>query len=102
MSSRVISNLIVSLTVCLLVAGCVPKQNTRQNQAVKTAVRTETVVVTPIVTGKALVKSNVREVSSSKADIVDILAKNTQVELIGKNDNWYNYTTKSLTELSRQ
>lgn len=89
MSSRVIANLIVSLTVCLLVAGCVPQKNTQQNQAVKTAVRTETVVVTPIVTGKALVKSNVREVSSSKADIVDILAKNTQVELIGKNGNWY-------------
>ncbi|GEM_PF-2461811 len=89
MSSKVITSLIVSLTVCLLVAGCVPQKNTRQNQAVKTAVRTETVVVTPIVTGKALVKSNVREVSSSKASIVDILAQNTQVELIGKNGNWY-------------
>ena len=88
MSSRVVSSLIISLLACLLVVGCVPKKNT-QNNAVKTTVRTETVVVTPIVTGNALVKSNVREVSSSKADIVDILAKNTQVELIGKNGNWY-------------
>ncbi|WP_421901206.1 SH3 domain-containing protein [Maridesulfovibrio sp.] len=88
MSSRLVSGLTISLLACLLVVGCVPKKNT-QNNAVKTTVRTETVVVTPIVTGNALVKSNVREVSSSKADIVDILAKNTQVELIGKNGNWY-------------
>ncbi|WP_320176244.1 SH3 domain-containing protein [Maridesulfovibrio sp.] len=88
MSSRLVYSLLSSLIACLLVAGCVPKQNT-QNNAVKTTVRTETVVVTPIVTGNTLLKSNVREVSSSKADIVDIIAKDTQVELIGKNGNWY-------------
>ncbi|MFW5498019.1 MULTISPECIES: SH3 domain-containing protein [unclassified Maridesulfovibrio] len=88
MSSRLFFGLIICLITCLLVVGCIPKTNT-QNNAVKTTVRTETVVVTPIVTGRTLLKSNVREVSSSKADIVDILAKDIQVELIGKNNNWY-------------
>lgn len=87
MSSRLVTSLIICLTACLLVTGCIPKKN--QNNGIKTTVRTETVVVTPVVTGKSLVKSNVREVSSSKADIVDILSQNTQIELIGKNGNWY-------------
>ncbi|NDV28357.1 SH3 domain-containing protein [Desulfovibrio sp. JC010] len=89
MSSRLVSYVLVSLALCLLAAGCIPQKNKQQNNAVKTAVRTETVVITPVVTGRSLLKSNVREVSSSKADIVDILARNTQVELVGKNGNWY-------------
>lgn len=87
MSSKVWCSLAVILS--LLAAGCIPQKRTSQEPPVHTAVRTETVVVTPIVTGKAIMKSNVREVSSSKADIVDVLPKGMQVELIGKNGNWY-------------
>lgn len=82
---------ILLLFACIVITGCVPKQNkaVTSEAPVKTAVRTETVITTPVVTGKTLMKSNVREVSSSKADIVDIIAKGTQVELTGKNGNWY-------------
>ena len=89
MSLRLVSNMLVCFTVCLLVAACVPKKNTQQTAIVKTVQRQETVVITPVVTGTSLMKSNVREVSSSEADIVDIIPKNLQVELIGKNGNWY-------------
>ncbi len=89
MSLKMVGNLIVCFTVCLLVAACVPKKTSQQNALVKTVQREETIVITPVVTGTALMKSNVREVSSSKADIVDIIPQNMQVELIGKNGNWY-------------
>lgn len=89
MSLRLVANLMVCFTVCLLVAACVPKKNTQQTAVVKTIRQQETVVITPIVTGTSLMKSNIREVPSSKADIIDIVPKNTQVELIGKNGNWY-------------
>jgi len=89
MSSKLVPYLVVSFALCLMATGCIPQTNRQQNNVVQTAVRTETVVIDPIVTGKTLMKSNVRQVSSSKADIVDILTKDTQVELIGKNGNWY-------------
>ncbi|WP_319780393.1 SH3 domain-containing protein [Maridesulfovibrio sp.] len=89
MSSRLVTGFLLCLTACLLVAACVPQKNKQQSNAVTTTVRTETVVITPVITGRSLLKSNVREISSSKADIVDVLAKGTQVELIGKKGNWY-------------
>lgn len=87
MSAKVWCSL--AITLSLLTAGCIPQKNTSQKDPVLSTVRTETVVVTPIVTGKTTFKSNVREVSSSKADIVDVLPKGMQVELVGKNGNWY-------------
>ncbi|CCO25182.1 SH3 domain-containing protein [Maridesulfovibrio hydrothermalis] len=79
-----------AITLCLITSGCIPKNTKRaQEPPVHTAVRTETIVITPIVTGTSLMKSNVREVASSKSDIVDVLPKGTQVELTGKNGNWY-------------
>ncbi|WP_415718399.1 SH3 domain-containing protein [Maridesulfovibrio sp.] len=88
MSLRLVGNLIVSFIVCLIVTACVPKK-TNQTAVVETIRKQETVIIAPVVTGTALMRSNVREVSSSEADIVDIIPKNMQVELIGKNGNWY-------------
>ncbi|WP_320169356.1 SH3 domain-containing protein [Maridesulfovibrio sp.] len=90
MSSKLWGCIAISIILFLLPAGCIPKQQKKTPEApVTTAVRTETVVITPIVTGRSVMKSNVREVSSSKSDIVDVLAKDTQVEITGKNGNWY-------------
>ncbi|WP_432735653.1 SH3 domain-containing protein [Maridesulfovibrio sp. FT414] len=81
----------LSIAACILAAGCVPKQNSaiQQQAPVQTAVRTETVVITPLVTATAQSRSNVREVSSSKSNVVDILAEGTQIEITGRNGNWY-------------
>lgn len=89
MSSKNWICLVITLSVMIALGGCVPKQTKTAQQPVTTVVRTETEIITPVVTGRSMMKSNVREVASSRSNIVDVIPKGTQVELTGKNGNWY-------------
>ncbi|WP_031479565.1 SH3 domain-containing protein [Maridesulfovibrio frigidus] len=77
------------LSASFLFAGCIPTKKPSPHDSVQSQVQTQTVIITPIVTGTSVFKSNVRAKASSKSQIVDVLQKGSQVEIIGKNKNWY-------------
>ncbi|OEU65876.1 MAG: ligand-binding protein SH3 [Desulfovibrio sp. S3730MH75] len=77
------------LSACFLFSGCISTKKPSPRDSVQTKIQTKTVLITPIVTGASIFKTNVRAQASSKSKIVDILRKGSQVEIIGKNKNWY-------------
>ncbi|SDL04224.1 SH3 domain-containing protein [Maridesulfovibrio ferrireducens] len=87
MCLKILTSMIISFS--LICSGCIPQQKPSPQNSIQSQTATQTVIITPIVTGTAVLKSNVREKAASESPVVDILPKGTQVELIGKQKNWY-------------